>query len=155
MPPDPAAAAVRRTAPGRFASGLVALTAPGPAEMTVRSRTGRSLTASLVALGIGRRPRVWRMTTGECPLPVLTADHDELVPRFGWPIPDASVDEHRRTGAGGVPESRRARARTRRAVHVENEGGGDPLVVADVRGLRRGRGEPSYHHRGRPRGFAP
>jgi flavin reductase (DIM6/NTAB) family NADH-FMN oxidoreductase RutF len=146
---DPTRASDFRQALSHFASGLVVLTTPGPAGMTVQSLMSLSLVPPLVALGVDRRSRVWSMVTGEFCLNVLAADQNDLAQRFGRPGPDKFQSANWLTGTDGVPELYDAHAWMRCAANAEYDGGDHLLVVAEVRGLRVGAGEPLLYHRGR------
>ena len=146
---DPARAEDFRLALGHFASGLVVLTTPGPAGMTVQSMMSLSLSPPLVALGVDRRSRVWPLVDGEFCLNVLTADQHELAHRFGRPGPDKFRAAQWAIGDDGMPELLEAHAWMRCAVRAEHDGGDHLLVVAEVRALRLGSGEPLLYHRGR------
>jgi len=151
---DPARAEDFRLALGHFASGLVVLTVPGPAGMTVQSMMSLSLVPPLVALGIDRRSRVWPRVTNEFCLNVLTADQYELAHRFGRSGPDKFRTAQWVIADDGVPELLDAHAWMRCAVHAQHDGGDHLLVVADVRSLRVGVGEPLLYHRGRAGRFS-
>ncbi|MET0425409.1 MAG: flavin reductase family protein [Actinoplanes sp.] len=150
---DPAQAADFRLVIGHFASGLVVLTTPGPAGMTVQSLMSLSLDPPLVALGISRRSRVWPTVTGPFNLNVLNAGQYDLARRFGATGPDKFAGEHWRM-VDGVPELTEAHAWLRCTVQAEHDGGDHLLVVAHVRGLRLGSGQPLLYHRGRAGTFA-
>jgi 3-hydroxy-9,10-secoandrosta-1,3,5(10)-triene-9,17-dione monooxygenase reductase component len=145
---DPAQAADFRLALGHFASGLVVLTAPGPAGLTVQSLMSLSLAPPLVALGIDRRSRVWPTVSGPFCLNVLHAEQYELARRFGATGPDKFAGQHWRAAEDGVPELTEAHAWLRCGVHAQYDGGDHHLVVAEVCGLRLGSGEPLLFHRG-------
>jgi flavin reductase (DIM6/NTAB) family NADH-FMN oxidoreductase RutF len=150
---DPARAADFRQALGHFASGLVVLTAGGPVGMTVQSLMSLSLDPPLVALGIDRRSRVWPSIDGVFCLNVLTDAQHDLAWRFGRTGPDKFEGGHWQIH-DGVPELRDAHAWIHCLVRDEHDGGDHLLVVADVRGLRLGAGQPLLFHRGRTGTFA-
>jgi flavin reductase (DIM6/NTAB) family NADH-FMN oxidoreductase RutF len=148
---DPALAADFRQVLGHFATGLSVLTAPGPVGMTVQALMSLSLDPPLIALGIGRATRSWPAVrrAGVFCLNLLTADQADVAWRFGSPGAEKFDGPHWRAGVHGVPELTEAHAWIDGGVRDEHDGGDHILVVARVRGLRVGSGDPLIYHRGR------
>jgi 3-hydroxy-9,10-secoandrosta-1,3,5(10)-triene-9,17-dione monooxygenase reductase component len=138
---------------GHFATGLSVLTAPGPVGMTVQALMSLSLDPPLIAIGIGRRSRAWPSVrrAGVFCVNLLTADQEELAWRFGLRLGDEDrfADVDWRAGPHGAPELAQAHAWIDCTIRDEHDGGDHFLVVADVRDLRVGSGDPLIFHRGR------
>jgi 3-hydroxy-9,10-secoandrosta-1,3,5(10)-triene-9,17-dione monooxygenase reductase component len=142
---------------GHFATGLSLLTGPGPVGMTVQALMSLSLEPPLLALGIGRRSRAWPAVRrgGLFTLNVLTAEQEDLAEHFGRSGQKRFTGPGWRLGPYGAPELVEAHAWIDCTIRDEHDGGDHFLVVAGVRGLRVGSGEPLIYHRGRAGRLAP
>jgi len=144
---------------GRFASGLVVVTATGaagPVGMTVQALMSLSLDPPLVALGVDRRSGSWaQVRPGDAlRLNLLREDQAGLARAFGRPGP-RTFDPLAWQLDAGPPRLRAAHAWVDARLERQHDGGDHHLAVAAVEGLEAGTGEPLLFHRGRTGGFAP
>ncbi|MGW7571976.1 flavin reductase family protein [Streptomyces tendae] len=158
--PDPVREADHRDVLGRFASGVVVVTAAGPdgpLGLTCQSFVSLSLEPPLVSFAPARTSRTWPLirASGVFCVNVLAEDQEEVSSAFARSGGDKFRGIQWDPGHDGAPLLTGACAWISCALIHEYDGGDHTLAVGRVTALRaQPSREPLIFHRGRYRSLA-
>ena len=140
---------------GHFASGVVVVTAAGPAGplgFTCQSFASLSLDPPLISFAAARTSRTWPAirSIGSFCVNVLAADHQRYSAQFARSGADKFAGVRWQPGPGGSPRLDGVVAWIDCTVHDEHDGGDHTIVVGRVRALGADPARaPLLFHRGR------
>lgn len=139
-PPGPVSPTVMREVLGHFVSGIVVITASGPAGplgFTCQSFSSLSLEPPLVSFAAARSSRTWPRirAAGAFCVNVLAADHQEISAGFARSGVDKFAGVTWRPGPSGAPVLEGVSAWIDCVLRDEFDGGDHTIVVGRVQDL--------------------